>query len=73
VALNGVASMLALAGRLDEAAAAFDRALRQNAGDPDLCNNAAELAVMRARRRRRWRSISAACSWYPITRQALPA
>jgi tetratricopeptide (TPR) repeat protein len=38
--------MLALGGRFDEAAVAFDAALARHGYDPDLCNNAAEVALM---------------------------
>jgi len=46
VAMNGVAATLAQAGRHAEAAAAFDALLSRRRNDPDICNNAAEVALM---------------------------
>jgi tetratricopeptide (TPR) repeat protein len=46
VALNGVAATLAQAGRHDAAATAFDALLAGRGNDPDICNNAAEVALM---------------------------
>ena len=47
VALNGAAAMLAMAGRHEEAAAGFDAAVARHGDDAEICNMAAEFALMR--------------------------